>query len=388
MGDNKKILMVNHYCGMIGGIERYIVEMTRLFKSEGRLVAALCVENRDDSAKFAEEFDTLYMFDKNRDPAEQIEKIRSDGFNAVIIHKVLDCKLLAAVVNLFPDSTAVIHDHDYYCMRSHKYFPYKRINCQYPFSIIRCSICSLMIRKKAGVPPVEFNSPFIYSRRLSLLKKVSRVVVLSEYMRKNMIENGFSSAVVEKIYPVVKPAPERSGKRLENDEESVLNILFAGQIIRGKGLDLLIEAIKMVKCKYTLRIVGRGNDEGFIKSMINDAGLTDFIDFKGFSEDIAEDYHWSDLVVVPSRWQEPFGLVGVEAFARKKAVIGFDVGGISEWLKDGERGCLIEAGNSVKLAEAIDMLSGDPELLRRMGNNGYNFISEYCSSDVFIESFK
>jgi len=34
------------------------------------------------------------------------------------------------------------------------------------------------------------------------------------------------------------------------------------------------------------------------------------------------------------------------------------------------------------------MLSGDPELLRRMGNNGYNFISEYCSSDVFIESFK
>jgi glycosyltransferase involved in cell wall biosynthesis len=75
----------------------------------------------------------------------------------------------------------------------------------------------------------------------------------------------------------------------------------------------------------------------------------------------------SALVVVPSRWAEPFGMIGIEAFARGRPVVAYDVGGIGSWLRDGENGRAVAAGfdrvqRENALGEAIRELLADRAL--------------------------
>ena len=205
-------------------------------------------------------------------------------------------------------------------------------------------------------------------------------------MKKNLLENGFSEGKIKKIYPVVKFPKHEAGKEQIN-EENRFKLLYAGQVIRGKGIDLLLNALTHIKSRIILKIVGRGNDEGFIKALIQELNIGNMVDYHGFSSNMDSEYKWADAVVVPSRWQEPFGLIGVEAFARKLPVIGFDVGGISEWLKDGVNGFLVEHGNCEKLAEAIDVLAQDKVKCREYGRNGFDFVVEQCSKKAFLEQF-
>ena len=380
--------MISKTCGMIGGIERYMADMTKLFREHSYTVEGFFSEKSDDSSNFADLFDKIHIKTSSTAVHHQLEEIKAEGISVVIVHKLMDCKILRALIDIFPTTIAVIHDHDYYCMRHHKYFPYKRINCKYPFSIIRCALCSGMITKRPGsFSPIALDSPFLYVRRLSLLKQFSKVFVLSDYMKQNMLSNGFGSDKIEKIYPVIK-IPTNTKKENLNSDNSQIKLLFAGQIIRGKGLDILLHALTEVKSDYILRIVGRGNDTEFIKELICELRIDDKVDFKGFSEDMDVDYSWADVVVVPSRWQEPFGLVGVEAFARKLPVIGFDVGGISEWLKNGVNGVLVEAGNYKKMAEAIDELAENCEFRNRLGEKGYEFVKGECSEGKYLTNFK
>jgi len=380
--NSKKILMVNRYCGMIGGIERYMTEMSQLLRDDSWEVAGFFAEKVNPSSQFTDSFDCIHIA-SDQNTFEQLENIHSEGFDIVVIHKLMDSRILAAVVDIFPTAIAVIHDHDYYCMRSHKYFPYKRINCKYPFNLLRCSICSGMITKhKGSFLPFVFNNPLKYAKRLSILKKVTQVVVLSDYMKGNMLENGFSDKAITKIYPAVNVGAEEDKNELNTQ---CIRLLFAGQVIRGKGLDLLLNSLTHVHSDYCLRIVGRGNDDGFIREQIKDLKLDAKVDFKGFSENINEDYRWADIVIVPSRWQEPFGLVGIEAFSRKVPVIGFDVGGISEWLRDGVNGILVESGNCEKMATAIDVLANDCELRRKFGQSAYDFVVNECNKEQYLD---
>jgi glycosyltransferase involved in cell wall biosynthesis len=76
----------------------------------------------------------------------------------------------------------------------------------------------------------------------------------------------------------------------------------------------------------------------------------------------------SSLVVVPSLWPEPFGLVGLEAAVHGVPAVAFDAGGIGEWLRDGVNGALVrERGDAGALGAAIARLLGDTRQLARCG---------------------
>lgn len=71
---------------------------------------------------------------------------------------------------------------------------------------------------------------------------------------------------------------------------------------------------------------------------------------------------------------EPFGLVGPEAMAYARPVVGFRRGGISDWLSDGETGFLVEPGNVPELAQRIDQLLANPALAEQMGRMGRAYL--------------
>jgi len=279
--------------------------------------------------------------------------------------------------------SVVVHDHDYYCPRHHKYFPVKRINCHQHFSLAYCGFCSgFMERNKAGKLRPDPKAIFHYASMLKQIKASNSFVVISEFMRTNLLMNGFEPEKIHKIHPVKTPAESMPAQKNETPV-----ILYVGQIIRGKGVDLLIDAVSRFKCEFELRIVGKGNDEEYIKGLIKQYGIEKNVKLCGWSSDIGEYYRNCDVVAVPSRWQEPFGLVGIEAFSYGKPVVAFDVGGISEWLFDGENGFLVSEGNTEAFAQKLYRLLHEPKVREEFSRNGVERLNSDYSETAFIDSF-
>ena len=90
------------------------------------------------------------------------------------------------------------------------------------------------------------------------------------------------------------------------------------------------------------------------------------------------------LVAVPSIWDEPFGLVGLEAMAHSLPVVAFDVGGISEWLTGGETGLLVPRRDTHAFARALDALLRDSERAREMGAAGARLLREHFSQAAHL----
>ena len=93
----------------------------------------------------------------------------------------------------------------------------------------------------------------------------------------------------------------------------------------------------------------------------------------------------ADIAVLPWRWQEPFGLVGPEAMGYALPLVGFDRGGIGEYLIPDETGLLVPPNNPRALGEAISRLLADPALRKKMGANGREFVREHFSCIPSVE---
>ncbi len=373
-----RILFVNTKYGFWGGVEKYIFKTAGLLKENGYEIYGLFEQSSENLEDFESAFDKCIIY-KNESLSQLKEKIGKTDI--VFIHKITNNRLLKMLIKNFI-TLVIIHDHDYYCIRHHKYFPVNRKNCHRPFGLMRCSICSKLLERSDGRFPVRLINIFQRKRTLKLIRNANAFFVLSEFMRSNLVMNKFKKESIYKIYPFIETKECR-----EKLPAKTAELLYIGQIIRGKGVDLLIEIVRYINKPFHLSIVGKGNDEESIKQLIEEYGLQDKVEFVGWTSKVDPYYNKADVLLVPSRWQEPFGLIGIEAFSHQKPVIGFDVGGIGEWLKNGVNGYLIPETDIKQFAEKIEELINNPGLMKKMGKAGYDLIEKKYQKENFLEAF-
>jgi glycosyltransferase involved in cell wall biosynthesis len=100
----------------------------------------------------------------------------------------------------------------------------------------------------------------------------------------------------------------------------------------------------------------------------------------GYRGDIQNVYHSSDIVVMPSRWDEPFGLVNIEAGASRRPIVAAAVGGIPEIVVHGETGFLFERGDAAGFATHLRKLVDDDQLRKRMGEAGRRHVEAHFTT--------
>lgn len=370
----KKIAFLNTKSSVWGGVERYIATVVPVIRSCGYEVSAVFEDHPDNDDGFPELFNSVIYAD---DVDKTMEKLKEDNIQAVFVHKFESPQLLEKIKEKFR-TVFIVHDHDYYCFRRHKYFPVIRKNCSRPNNFFICSLCSGMVNKVFGkIRPVNV---FRKQKNFKLVKSSDHFVVLSDHMAGNLQINGFKTDAVSKIYPIKEV----------NDVEVEYKkgrILYVGQIVRGKGFDLLLDALSRVKSDFHLDVLGKGDDEERTNTLIKDLGLENKVTLHGWVRDPEKYFEKTSFTIFPSRWQEPFGLVGIESFSYGKPVVGFDVGGVCEWLKDGKNGCLIPAHNTQQMAEKIDHLLADDELVRKMGEYGKQMVKNEYGKEKFSQAF-
>jgi glycogen synthase len=143
------------------------------------------------------------------------------------------------------------------------------------------------------------------------------------------------------------------------DRSGVRNrdLIFLGRLVRDKGVDILIDALRLLREKNLLprlTIVGNGPELANLQEMVGKFELVEQVVFAGTQTGpgLVELLNQHRTIVVPSRWQEPFGLVALEGVACGCRAIVARVGGLVEAI--GELAVMFERENPVALARAIE----------------------------------
>lgn len=193
----------------------------------------------------------------------------------------------------------------------------------------------------------------------------SKLIVASHYVKRVALQEGYPDAQVEvvpyfaEIPDSIEPLPDQP------------TLLFVGRIYPEKGLDQLLRAFALVpRGTAHLDVVGDGPALPEAKALARKLGVADEVTFHGWRQDLDSFYRRAWVLIVPSLWPEPFGIVGIEAMSHARPVVAFAVGGIPEWLEDTVSGFLIRPYNASEMAERIRFLLERPEVARQMGRRG------------------
>ena len=260
-------------------------------------------------------------------------------FDEIIVHKCSD----VATLEKFPPEKTVyyVHDHEPICPRGYAYTPLKR-NCSRAGGVWPCILCAPACRSwKAALGRV-----FSQKRRIAAMAKFKKIVVISEFMKSRLVANGLPADRI-----CVKPPVINVGEDGGTGPDG-LDVLYVGQLIRGKGVHLLLEAMARLKTPRTLDIVGSGNMEGELKALAARLGLEGRVRFNGFRPRPLDWMRRAECVVVPSFWQEPYGLVAAEAVALGRRVVAFAIGGLPEACHG--KATLVPPGDVAALADALE----------------------------------
>ena len=163
---------------------------------------------------------------------------------------------------------------------------------------------------------------------------------------------------------VDRRAPPPGNRRTR--EGGPIRFLYLGQLAGHKGIDTLIDAIRLASgCGFTVDIAGRGDGQARLEAL---AGADERVHFHGFVEGSAKERLLSeaDVLIFPSIWVENAPMSIAEAFCYGLPVIGSRIGAIPEFVRDNINGLLFESGNAAALATSMVRLAQEPDKVRRL----------------------
>ncbi len=178
--------------------------------------------------------------------------------------------------------------------------------------------------------------------------------------------------------------PEQNIKAGLRIPSSAKIILYIGRVTKIKGVDLLLDAYKIMRQKIKnsyLFILGMNYDNTI---NLNAENLPEGVKLLKPVENPYMYYSIADIVVLPSRI-DPFPYVMLEAGLMKKPFIGSNTGGIGEFIDDNINGLLVEPGNTVALAEKIIYLLKNPEIGNTLANNLFDKVKNHTSCENYFE---
>jgi glycosyltransferase involved in cell wall biosynthesis len=307
--------------------------------------------------------------------------------DVIYLHKMPDLRVLELLLASGIPVVRMVHDHDLYCMRSYKYNFFTRQICRRAASAYCVFGCgAFLARNREGKFPFKWVSYLAKRKEIRLNQKCQRMIVATQYMREELVRNGFDDSRIATLAPV--PQPSNTDLQSSFSERNLL--LFAGQIIRGKGVDVLLESLSKVKVPFECIILGDGSHRSYCEQLSRELGLDGRVHFKGFvpQAEIKEYYHEASVVLMSSVWPEPFGAIGLEGMRYGLPVVAFDAGGIKEWLIDGQNGRLVPWMDKAAFAQAVEELLLDKQRARALGQNAMKLASAQFDFSNYISGLE
>jgi len=168
-------------------------------------------------------------------------------------------------------------------------------------------------------------------------------------------------------------------------------LIFVGRLVSDKGANLLLEAMALLPSKARLTIAGDGPERVHLEKQAVDLQLESRINFVGSqtSEQLAKLLRQHQILVVPSHWREPFGIVALEGIACGCVVVGSAEGGLAEAI--GPCGVTFPNGDARALANALSRLLEDPAECDCLRQNAAGHLARFTPryvANLYLDAMK
>jgi len=253
--------------------------------------------------------------------------------------------------------------------------------------------------------PLLQKFKFLRNRVVNGLNKSCKVIAVSNYTKRKLIELGVKEENIIVIRPTPNFVPHISDKEFLNDfrkkfvSQDHKIILFCGRLVEHKGVQYLIQSIPKIETENIhLIIVGDGIMKEKLQKLSGNLGLDDKITFygKATNEELGWIHDISDVFVCPSIIDsrgntEGLGLVIPEAMESGLPVIASSVGGIVDIIKNQENGLLVPEKDPDSIAKAVDNILTDSDLNEKVIYNSKDTVKEFSPQNIakqHMEIFK
>lgn len=215
--------------------------------------------------------------------------------------------------------------------------------------------------------------------------EASFVISISDFARSQLMVHVEEAewSKIEVVHCGVRPADFPALQRSREDGE--INLLSVGRLAPMKGQALLVEAVAELARRGVparLTVVGEGPKREVIERLVEDLGVADRVVLAGaVGQDAIPGYYAEADVFCLSSFAEGVPVVLMEAMASSLPVVAPRLMGIGELVDDGVSGLLVRPGRADELAAALETLTRDPDLRRRMGDAGRRKVAEEFDLD-------
>jgi len=222
------------------------------------------------------------------------------------------------------------------------------------------------------------RSPSGYRRVIDRLKQLllfsaKHVVSVSEAIR----DDSFRDSIV--IGNSYRSQMFRSIHGVNRDKD----IVFLGRLVSDKGVDILLRSFADLHLRQSrLTIIGSGPERTALQRLAAELQITSSVDFLGAlqGEPLLRELNRHKVMVVPSRWQEPFGVVVLEGLACDCVVLAADGGGLPDAV--GPAGLLFRRGDQADLTRQLQLLLHDDDLRARLRSQAPAHLTRFKEEQV------
>lgn len=243
------------------------------------------------------------------------------------------------------------------------------------------------------LPTLENDKRYPYLTA-EALRKAARIVPNSFWTRdwmKKVIGNGFEKQI--RVIPGGVNISQFPESMDTGDIDKKYNlagvklVMFSGKLTKYKGVRYLIQAAKNID--GIVGIVGDGPQRSALEELTKNLNLKN-VRFFGYidNHELIKFYYRADICVVPSIWDEPLGLVVLEAMATKTPVVVTRKGGIPLMVKDGFNGVFVRPRNAKEIAEKVNKLLTDERFAQKMGERARQTVIERFTWDIIAHRYE
>ncbi|MDH5547877.1 MAG: glycosyltransferase family 4 protein [Gammaproteobacteria bacterium] len=383
------VLVVGQNYRIVGGSDRYLVELCELLKKNGHNPIPFVAEHEQNlKTKYEKYFpkrvnfenprirdvvNYCYSFSARTSINRLLRDEKIDIVHLNIYYGQLTSSIIREVKSRKIPIVQTLHEYKLLCpvyrlYRNESYCD-KCITGNYFYCLYhRCNRGSV-VRSLLSV--VES----MISRYLGSNTGIDRFIAISKYVKMKHVEAGIEA---ERI--TVVPNFTSSLGRQERRKSDYF--LFFGRVEREKGTSEILDLAR--ESRYRILVVGEGSEKKKMEE-VKQKEVLDNLEIVGFKSgnDLDELIRNAKASIILSRWEEPFGLSVVESMARGTIPIASKRGGITEIVADGEDGFLVDGRNSKEILEKMTWVVNNQSEVEVMEKKAIEKVEQNYSEEVF-----
>ncbi|MDB4142975.1 glycosyltransferase family 4 protein [Akkermansiaceae bacterium] len=383
----KHIIHINDKLSLSGGVEVYISQIQDLLRQRGWQSDWVALVKNGSRLEIQSDNQELCWQGEIRDlETTALATLASVGKVVFHVHSLSEPELLEVLFSLAP-VVRTAHEPRMVCPGQGKFWAKQEQICQLPMGK-HCFLHAYTKRCCNRHPKrlIKAYRNVMYEQNIAS-RQYARVLANSHYTENLLLDAGFSVEGVTHL-----PLFTRSMAAIDRTSvKSSQRILFVGRLSRTKGVHYLLRAMKMIHAALPhaeLVLLGDGHDQYMFKQLTRELALEDVVNFLGWvdRETVHAEISKAAVIAFPSIYPEAFGISGIEAMVQGKPVVAFDVGGVSDWLRDGINGSLIPVKNTKAYADALIKILTDQELADQYGAAGHEIAIKEFNEDSHIKA--